>query len=300
MINVRDIKLLHIEISSMCNARCPQCPRNFNGWNDPININEKNIDLVKLKEISNNFPNIPAVFCGNHGDPMMHKDIVECAKMFKKVTIDTNGSIGRLASFEQLARQDVEIKFNIDGLEDTNHIYRQDTVWNNIIDRAKAFIGAGGTATWRFIIFRHNQHQVDDARQLSKQLGFKRFELCNVGRNYGPIMNTNGEIINWLLPHDTNDQPREFDTDFELKIMKDPIDLKINYSDRSIDCELKREGNIYFNVDGELLPCCYHGVEQHINPVGDTPQEQLDSFKFLEENWHTSKCDPTCYDSCGR
>jgi len=300
MIDINQVRSLHVEISSMCNARCPQCPRNFNGWNDPIELDEKNIDLNKLKEISTNFPNIPAVFCGNHGDPMMHGDIVECAKLFNKVSIDTNGSIGRVASYRELARQGVKIKFNIDGLEDTNHIYRQDTVWNNIIDRAKSFINAGGEATWRFIVFRHNQHQIENARELSKQLGFKKFEVCDVGRNHGPIMDNKGNVIDWLLPHDTDDQPGHFDTEFELRIMKDPIDLEIDYSDRSIDCELKREGNIYFNVNGELLPCCYHGVEQHINPVGDTPQEQLDSFKFLEENWHTEKCDPTCYDSCGR
>ena len=300
MIDIKNIKRLHIEISSMCNARCPQCPRNFYGWNDPVDLVGKNIDLHKLKEISKNFPNIPALFCGNHGDPMMHQDIVECADLFNNVWIDTNGSIGRLESFKALAKQGVSIKFNIDGLEDTNHIYRQDTVWNNIINRAKTFIDAGGEAMWRFIVFRHNQHQIEDARQLSKQLGFKIFEASDLGRNYGPIMNTQGEIINWLLPHNTNDQPGEFDTEFELRIKKDKIAPMIDYSNRSIDCELKREGVVYFNVDGELLPCCYHGVNQHINPIGNTPQEQLDSFKFLEDAWQTSKCDETCYGSCGR
>jgi len=300
MIRTSSVRLLHIEISSMCNARCPQCPRNFNGWNEPINLTEKNIDLNRLSEIAQAFPNTGVVFCGNHGDPMMHGDIVECAKMFDSVVIDTNGSIGRLETYRELAGLGVKIKFNVDGLKDTNHIYRQDVQWDNIMDRANAFIEAEGEAIWRFIVFRHNQHQINEARQLSEQMGFKDFEVCDRGRNYGPIMDNKGNIIDWLLPHDTDNQPGHFDTEFELKIMKDPIDLKIDYSDRSIDCELKREGNIYFNVDGELLPCCYHGVEQHINPVGDTPQEQLDSFKFLEENWHTSKCDPTCYDSCGR
>lgn len=284
----------------MCNARCPQCPRNFNGWNEPIDLIEKNIELNKLEEIAHNFPGIPAIFCGNHGDPMMHRDIVKCAELFDVLWIDTNGSIGKLETYQKLAEQGVKIKFNIDGLSDTNHIYRQDVIWDHIMERAQTFINAGGEAVWRFLTFRHNHHQIETARQLSKQMGFSMFKVCNDGRNYGPIMDNSGNIINWLLPHDTDDQPREFDTEFELKIKKHPFDLKFDRSDKTIDCELKREGIIYFNINGELLPCCYHGVDQYIHSKGTTLQEQLDSFKFLEEGWNTRGCDPTCYDSCGR
>ena len=67
--------------------------------------------------------------------------------------------------------KNVIMSFSIDGLEDTNHLYRQDVEWDKIMERAKKFIGAGGRAEWKFIIFRHNQHQVEEARSLSKELG---------------------------------------------------------------------------------------------------------------------------------
>ena len=302
MISVNAVKMLHIEISTMCNARCPQCPRNFNGWNEPIKLDEKNINIDILRNISKQFPNRTAVFCGNHGDPMMHKDVVECARLFKNVSIDTNGSIGRLESYRELAKLGVHISFNIDGLEDTNHIYRQDTIWENIMDRAKAFIEAGGNAQWRFIVFRHNKHQIEEAKKLSKAMGFKDFVLSLQGRDYGPIMDDEGKIINWLLPHDRDLEPYEYeyDIEFELGLLKKPLDLPYRKkSEQKIDCELKRQGNIYFNVDGEMLPCCYHGVKQHIHPEGDTYQEQLDSFKFLEQGWGTDQCNETCYNACG-
>ena len=35
-----------------------------------------------------------------------------------------------------------QVDFNIDGLEDTNHLYRRNTDFNKIINNAQAFIGA--------------------------------------------------------------------------------------------------------------------------------------------------------------
>ena len=42
-------------------------------------------------------------------------------------------------------------------------------------DDMKSFIGAGGAAQWEYLVFKHNQHQVDDAKKLAIELGFKGF-----------------------------------------------------------------------------------------------------------------------------
>jgi MoaA/NifB/PqqE/SkfB family radical SAM enzyme len=304
MLDLSKVTHLHIELSTHCNARCPQCPRNFNGWNHPIMPanNPKHFDLTKLAALAKQFKNCEILFNGNHGDPMMHPDVVECASLFDNVSIGTNGSIGTLNSYMQLAQQGVEMIFSIDGLADTNHIYRQDVIWRNIMSRAKMFIVSGGYATWKFIIFKHNAHQILEVRKLADKMGFRRFELVSAGRDYGPIMNDKGEIINWLLSANDNREAGEYDIDFNLKIQTDPVERKPkpNFSDRTITCETLKNKSIYFNVDGEVLPCCYHGVHQHIHPIGTTLQEQMNSFKFLENGWETPKCDETCYESCGR
>jgi MoaA/NifB/PqqE/SkfB family radical SAM enzyme len=67
------------------------------------------------------------------------------------------------------------VTFSIDGLEDTNHIYRRNVKWDRLMANAKAFIEAGGRAHWDFLIFKHNEHQIEQARQLASQLGFARF-----------------------------------------------------------------------------------------------------------------------------
>jgi tetratricopeptide (TPR) repeat protein len=67
------------------------------------------------------------------------------------------------------------VTFSIDGLADTNSIYRQNTNWDKIMQSVNSFIQAGGKAVWHYLIFEHNQHQVESARTLAEKLGFVEF-----------------------------------------------------------------------------------------------------------------------------
>ena len=64
----------------------------------------------------------------------------------------------------------------------TNHLYRQGVNWANVERSMDAFIGAGGRARWDFLIFEHNQHQVDEAETLAKRKGFEKFMKKKTGR----------------------------------------------------------------------------------------------------------------------
>ena len=44
------------------------------------------------------------------------------------------------------------------------------------------FRAAGGHAQWDFIVFRHNQHQVERAQQLSREWGFSKFQVKKTAR----------------------------------------------------------------------------------------------------------------------
>ena len=78
------------------------------------------------------------------------------------------------------------VVFSIDGLEDTNHLYRRNVQWHKVMENAKSFIDAGGLARWRMIVFEHNAHQLKDAEQLSKAMGFGKFDI-NGGYTFSAI-----------------------------------------------------------------------------------------------------------------
>ena len=113
--------------------------------------------------------------------------------------------LGKLFSTRKKQYWEWRVIFSIDGLEDTNHLYRRNVVWQNLMENVKAFIDAGGMAEWDYLIFKHNEHQIDEAKQLSKKLGFKTFipkKALGVdnGRQLArmPAVNRDGKLDYWI------------------------------------------------------------------------------------------------------
>ena len=192
------IKHLHIELSTFCNARCPVCPR-FALLPDAsashITIPGLVLESISFEDFVKWFPpeftsNLDQViFCGTGGDPMMAKDVLEITQYLCEygvgIQFNTNGGMRNTDFWVNLAKimqnskdnrgRNPYVVFSIDGLHDTNHLYRVNVPFDDVFRNAKAFIDAGGTAHWDFLIFKHNEHQVDEAAQLATATGFERF-----------------------------------------------------------------------------------------------------------------------------
>ena len=67
--------------------------------------------------------------------------------------------------------------FSLDGLEDTNHLYRKNSDWGMLMNAVHIMANSNTPIVWKFIVFKSNQHQIDEARQASKDLGFVDFML---------------------------------------------------------------------------------------------------------------------------
>ena len=286
---------LHIEASSYCNARCPGCPRNAYGYPLEGFYNQAHFKPETMSEILKKFPNVQSVlYCGNHGDPMMNPDIVQLCTNDKQISIATNGGIGKVDDYKRLAKTGAHIVFGIDGLEDTNHLYRQGVKWNNLMERVATFISAGGQATWQFIRFKHNMSQVEQAESLSKEMGFVNFFAMDVGRNNMPAIQPDKSISHWILPPDADAQPQDFNVDAYLDMRYKPVNLRPPaYDSPKLSCE-HLDGSVYVNSDGELFPCCYHGFG-HV----DRPKVYLKDFDKLQSTWKTKNCNQVCAESCG-
>ena len=268
MIKHNDIQDVHLEISSLCNASCPWCPRNF--WGYPFNggYPEVNFTLENAKKI------FTPIFLkqllsirinGNFGDIVMNPEGPDIVKFFRhhnpnlKITISTNGGAQKPKFWQTLAESGAEVQFALDGLKDTHHLYRQNTMWETVIKNAKIFIAVGGTAVWKMIKFKHNLHQINDCRELSKELGFSWFELIDQGRNSAPVFDKSGN-----LSHILGDYTGE--TEFKILFYKkknDEVLLEDIEIDRipktNIDCETKKLKSIYIAANGDVSPCCYTG-----------------------------------------
>lgn len=202
MFDLTKVKRLHMETSNVCNASCPLCGRTTL-FSDNKNTTSLTLDKVKSTFDDNFIRNLDAMYmCGNHGDPAAAPETIDIFTYFRRVnpnismSIHSNGGLrskkwwGELGSI--LSRGTDRCYFGIDGLRDTNHIYRVNTDFDKIMENVKSFIGGGGKANWDFLVFEHNEHQVEDARHLSKELGFVSFREKVSGWSIGrdiPFLN---------------------------------------------------------------------------------------------------------------
>jgi len=273
MLKIADICQVQIELTTSCNALCPMCIRKYRGldYNSGYPVTELTLEQIKkilpvqfLKQLTRGVS-----FSGNLGDFGLAHDAQKIVHYLcdqsVPVYINTNGSVRTADWWSALARPGVRIGFALDGLADTHALYRQDTDWHKIIQNAQAFIAAGGHAIWRFIPFDHNQHQLKACEQMSRDLGFARFENIGEGRNRGPVYTRTGEFSHWLghpfTEHDQKNPPAVlgllehhltwFDPE-TVNLEKDTQPLKLN-------CVHKLIKEIYIAADGTVWPCCFLG-----------------------------------------
>jgi len=228
---------------------------------------------------------------------MMNPDIVELVELCKcSVAVTTNGSIGNKKTIEKLAKLGVEMNFSIDGLEDTNHIYRQDVEWKKVMERVKWFIDAGGEAVWKWVPFRHNHHQLEKTKALAKELGFTRFFIDDQDRNFFPALDKKGKVSHWILPHNRDvEPPKNFDVQLEIELMTSDASYGAVEGKYKIDCEHLRDQSVYVSADGFESPCCYHGLN-----LVNRRRKSLKEFPKLKFGWDYKICDPVCAKFCGK
>ena len=240
---MRSIRQLTTELTFRCNAKCPACHRQ-----KPlsINLNDKKytITLEKFKQLFN--PELLQdlqwlMFNGNFGDSIMNKQFREILAYVKsqgtKIKIHTNGGIhghDYWTDVGNILTKDDIINFDLDGLWDTHHIYRINTEFEKVFSNAKSVIGTNRPQVhWKYIVFEHNKHQVEEARQLAEEVGFTTFSTVKTSRDvFAP---KTGNFV-----HSKKTQVYE-------------------KAERQIHCVWDNWGKWYISPEGLVFRCCWTG-----------------------------------------
>lgn len=268
MYRFKDIRSVHIELTSLCQASCPMCARNHHGGLPNPLLIESSIDIdlytrIFTKQFTNQLTHI--TLCGNFGDPILYKDLISVidytAKLNPSIKIDlhTNGSARSKQWWKELPTvlpKEHCVHFGIDGLADTHSLYRVGTDFDKIIENATAFIKAGGRARWNFITFKHNEHQLETCRELAQELGFESFHEKQTSRFLGErhleVYDKEGNVTHRL------EEPSERKIVF---LEKETIKNYQKFVDTArIECAVEKDKSIYIDALGHLWPCCFTGA----------------------------------------
>lgn len=267
---MRKIKVLHLESTDVCQLACPLCVRETDS-----EFNKRIQHHLTISQIQKHFSDrvikgLDKVFmCGNYGDPAAGKYTLDIYRWFRDINpnitlgMNTNGALQTTFFWHELGRmlnqsQDYVI-FSIDGLEDTNPVYRVNSNWNKLMANIEAFVSAGGNAHWDMLVYRHNQHQVDACEQLARDMGFKWFR-AKVSKR--PLIKNLESPTGW-----------------------NPVSI----TPGKIKCHAITEKSAFITAQGILSPCCWLG-EKKVVPESD--------FKNIKISWDTDKSNSVCKSVC--
>ena len=266
MYSLETLSEIDFELSSHCNSKCPQCPRYdmFGRVHKNLNITHLGVDIIKSLPIEKMKNLGKVVFCGNFGDPLMHPDLDEILVFFKhqEILISTNASLRNKQWWSVLGKnKNVSVIFCIDGIGREHELYRRNTSYQKIMENAKSFIRAGGTAHWQFIVFRHNEHQITEAKKLSEELGFQTFKIM-----YSDRFDTDNK---WKV-YDDNEYLYDLEKSSHQTTLRESLDVPVgekywkslNKDKGAISCVWSEKKKLYIHSDGTVYPCCFIGSVQ--------------------------------------
>jgi len=250
------IKNLELELTNRCNLKCPLCAHNSVKFEKSENIDLSIFEKIDLTTIKN------ADMCGVLSEPTLYPHMFQLIDMLDPNTyikISTNGTTNNTEWWSNIAKKLLlhrgsDVIFAIDGLEDTHSIYRIGANFKKLINNIKAFNLAGGKSTSQFIIFKHNQHQVEDVKRLSDDIGCKNM-----------IIQTSSSYNETFERPDINEPIKTW---HELCESSDKMEIQ---------CKHLLKGYIFIDFKGDIFPCCFLSL-------GKYSKVYMDSYNLYQNH----------------
>lgn len=317
------VHTIEIETNTICNSWCPICirytSRDGELWLNPnAKINQK-LDVALIEKVFSDpiiAEHIHVDMIGTAGEPIAHPDFLEIVDIIQRhrprarFNIHTNGGIRNPKFFtalgERLRDKPARVCFSLDGLKDTNSIYRIGVDWDRAINNLKAYIATGAKATWQFVIFDWNKHQLEECKNYAFELGCQEFETRE---------NVDPEGIDEAIAAAQN----KINNEPAREIYKNSGVLPMADWDYIDDMCYSKKG-VFLNPEGMIYPCCMFNAaeyeatsqhflhkamfEQHGHGWNDLKTHSLtdivnhDWWNWLYNSINNSPCD-LCAQQCG-
>ncbi len=181
---------LCIDVTNKCNLGCPYCPT---GRKEPTERGKGNIPYELFCEIVDELaPTVTSLELYNWGEPFFNPDLprlIEYAARKRMVTsISTNLSFKLDADTvkDVISAGLTYLTGAIDGAEQKAYeLYRRNGRFDFAVENLRQFATVRRAMgrefprlCWQFLVFRHNEHQIAAARELSQEIGVDHFSVA--------------------------------------------------------------------------------------------------------------------------
>jgi hypothetical protein len=191
---------LRLEASSVCQLRCPSCPRSTSAFK--THIGQGFLKAADFRQILDKNHWVGNVELSNYGEMFLNPELLEIIKYAHERGVYLSGDNGvNLNSVaEEMLELLVKYKFHsltcsIDGASnDTYKIYRVKGNYDAVMDNIKIinyykrkYSSDFPLLAWQFVIFGHNEHELPRARKKAADLGMRFQPKLSWDENFSPL-----------------------------------------------------------------------------------------------------------------
>ena len=248
---------LHIDPTNVCNLQCPLCPTGQGREDRPKGM----MSFEHFKQIIDEVgPYLYELDMSNWGEPILNRELyrmIEYAHSYR-IYVSFPANLNRISDqhIDALVRSGLDaISLSIDGAsQETYSQYRVGGKFDRVMVNLKKLVAKKKELQsetphliWSFIMMRHNEHEVEQARQLATEIGVDEFRAIPVQADMAalPLMNADERLENvkdWLPTS----------SDYVRYGENSQIEGQLN--DKGV-CPLPWS-YATINWDGGLAPCC--------------------------------------------
>lgn len=260
-----------IEPTTSCNLRCPECPSGLRKFSRNTGMLSLEMYYKIVNQIGDYLVYMILYF---QGEPYLNPSFFEIVKDAKKRKIYTATSTNAHFLTDENCKKTIEsgldrLIISLDGIgQETYSSYRIGGRYQRVID------GIENMVKWKkerksktphiivqFIVFRTNEHQIDEIKELCNKMGVDELQLKSAQvyeyEKGNPLIPTNSKYSRY---RELKDGTWEIKNDFLNKCYRMSVSCVITW-------------------DGMVVPCCFD--KDAIYQMGDLKK---DSFETVWKN----------------
>lgn len=170
---------ISIEPTTSCNLRCPQCPSGLRSFSRPTGMLQQPVFERIIDELHETTGYVTLYF---QGEPYLNTRFLDMVRYAARHKMYTATSTNAHYLNQENARKTVEsgldrLIISIDGTsQETYSKYRVGGQLEKVLEGTRQLIlakkemkSATPHIIWQFIVFRHNEHELDEIRKLADE-----------------------------------------------------------------------------------------------------------------------------------
>jgi molybdenum cofactor biosynthesis enzyme MoaA len=258
----KPITSVRLEASTACQLKCPSCPTASGRIDSSLGTGF--LKFADFKNFLQHEPQVRTIELSNWGEVFLNPDLLKIMEYAHAKGVALSASNGANMNYiaaptlEGLVKYGFnEITCSIDGAtEETYRLYRKGGSLSTVLDNIRKINefklqhhSPHPSLTWQFIAFKHNEHEIEQAKAMAKSLAMKfRVKLAWDQENAPPETSAYADLIRAESGSGTVNRAEHLEkhgapylqTQICMQLLDSP---QINYDGRVLGCCINHWGD---------------------------------------------------------